>query len=49
VYNYETQGSLWGDMASSGRCSLYLNLFDTLAELLKKPASAAILKGWVAK
>ncbi len=49
VYNYETQGSLWGDMASSGRCSLYLDLFDTLAELLKKPASAAILKGWVAK
>jgi len=49
VYNYETQGSLWGDMPSSGRCALSKGMFDALFGLLKKPASAKILKGWVQK
>lgn len=49
VYNYETQGSLWGDMPSSGRCALSMGMFDALFGLLKKPASAKILKGWVQK
>jgi His-Xaa-Ser system radical SAM maturase HxsB len=49
VYNYETQGSLWGDMPSSGRCALSMGMFDALFALLKKPASAKILKGWVQK
>ncbi|MBI4352227.1 MAG: His-Xaa-Ser system radical SAM maturase HxsB [Elusimicrobia bacterium] len=49
VYNYETQGSLWGDMPASGRCALSLGMFDALFGLLKKPASAGILKGWVQK
>ncbi len=49
VYNYETQGSLWGEMPSNARCALSMALFDTLFGLLKKPALAAILKGWVAK
>ena len=49
VYNYETQSSLWGDMPSSGRCALSMGMFDALFGLLKKPASAKILKGWVSK
>jgi hypothetical protein len=49
VYNYETQGSLWGDMQASGRCALSMGMFDALFTLLDKPASAAVLKGWVAK
>jgi His-Xaa-Ser system radical SAM maturase HxsB len=49
VYNYETQGSLWGDMQASGRCALSMGMFDALFTLLDKPASAALLKGWVAK
>lgn len=48
VYNYETQGSLWGDMPSSERCALSKGIFDALFALLAKPASAKILKGWVA-
>jgi uncharacterized protein len=49
VYNYETQGSLWGDMPSNGRCALSMGMFDALFALLAKPASAKILKGWVAR
>lgn len=49
VYNYETQGSLWGDMYSSGRCALSMGMFDALFALLDKPAGAKILKGWVGK
>ncbi|PKM96689.1 MAG: His-Xaa-Ser system radical SAM maturase HxsB [Elusimicrobia bacterium HGW-Elusimicrobia-3] len=49
VYNYETQGSLSGEMPSNGRCALFMGLFDTLFSLLAKPASAKILKGWVSK
>ncbi len=49
VYNYETQGSLWGDMPANGRCALSMGMFDALFALLAKPASAKILKGWVAR
>lgn len=49
VYNYETQGSLWGDMPANERCALSMGVFDALFALLAKPASAKILKGWVAK
>jgi len=47
VYNYETQGSLWGDMPSNERCALSMGVFDALFGLLAKPACAKILKGWV--
>ncbi len=49
VYNYEAQGSLWGDMPSNERCALSMGMFDALFALLARPASARILKGWVAK
>lgn len=49
VYNYAAQGSLWGNMPSNDRCGLFKGIFDALFALLKKPASAAILKKWVAE
>jgi len=49
VYNYETQGSLWGDMAVNDRCGLFKGTFGALFAMLKKPANEAILKKWVAK
>lgn len=49
VYNYETQGSLWGDMPANGRCALSMGMFDALFALLARPASAKILKEWVSR
>jgi His-Xaa-Ser system radical SAM maturase HxsB len=49
VYNYETQGSLWGNMPSNDRCGLFKGIFETLFALLKKPGNAEILKKWVVK
>ncbi len=49
VHNYETQGSLWGDMASSDRCALSMGMFDALFSMLAEPAKARILKGWIGK
>ena len=49
VYNYETQGSLWGNMPSNDRCGLFKGTFDALFTLLKDPEKAAILNKWVAK
>ena len=49
VYNYETQGSLWGNMPSNDRCGLFKGIFEALFTLLKDPEKAAILKKWVAK
>jgi len=49
VYNYETQGSLWGNMPANDRCGLFKGIFDALFTLLRDPGKAAILKKWVAK
>ncbi|OGR45466.1 MAG: His-Xaa-Ser system radical SAM maturase HxsB [Elusimicrobia bacterium GWA2_61_42] len=49
VYNYEVQGSLWGDMSSSDRCGLFKGIFGALFALLKKPGNEATLKKWVDK
>ncbi len=49
VYNYETQGSLWGDMAVNDRCALFKGTFGALFGLLKKPANEAVLRKWVQK
>ncbi|MBU2573126.1 MAG: His-Xaa-Ser system radical SAM maturase HxsB [Elusimicrobia bacterium] len=49
VYNYATQGSLWGNMPSNDRCGLFKGIFETLFALLKKPGNAAILKRWAGK
>lgn len=49
VYNYEVQGSLWGDMAVNDRCGLFKGTLGALFGMLKNPAKAAILTKWVAK
>jgi len=49
VYNYEVQGSLWGDMASNDRCGLFKGIFGALFARLKGPGSEALLKKWVEK
>ncbi|MBI5745085.1 MAG: His-Xaa-Ser system radical SAM maturase HxsB [Elusimicrobia bacterium] len=49
VYNYEVQGSLWGDMAANDRCGLFKGIFGALFALLKKPGGEAILKKWAGK
>jgi len=49
VYNYETQGTLWGNMPANDRCGLFKGIFKALFTLLKNPEKAAILKKWVAK
>jgi His-Xaa-Ser system radical SAM maturase HxsB len=49
VYNYEVQGSLWGDMASSDRCGLFKGIFGALFAMLKEPRNGATLGKWVEK
>jgi hypothetical protein len=36
-------------MPANGRCALSMGMFDALFALLARPASAKILKGWVAR
>ena len=49
VYNYEVQGSLWGNIPANDRCGLFKGVFDTLFTLLKDPGNVEILKKWVVK
>ncbi len=49
VYNYEVQGSLWGNIPSNDRCGLFKGILDTLFTLLKSPGNAEILNKWVTK
>ncbi|MFA6434579.1 MAG: His-Xaa-Ser system radical SAM maturase HxsB [Elusimicrobiales bacterium] len=46
VYNYEVQGSLWGNMPSNGRCGIFKGILDALFTLLKNRADAEILETW---
>lgn len=49
VYNYEAQGSLWGNMRSNGRCRLFKGIFSAIFERLKSPRDRKVLESWVAK
>jgi radical SAM protein with 4Fe4S-binding SPASM domain len=49
VYNYETQGSLWGNMPANERCGLFKGIFDALFTLLDNPKKAALLEKWAVK
>jgi sulfatase maturation enzyme AslB (radical SAM superfamily) len=49
VYNYETQGSLWGNMPSNDRCALMKSVFGVLFEKMKNPRDLEIFKKWVLK
>ncbi len=47
VFNVETQGSLWGQMPSNGRCETYLRLFDYIFEKLRDPGTRRIFESWL--
>jgi His-Xaa-Ser system radical SAM maturase HxsB len=47
VYNYQAQGSLWGDMPSNWRCRVLKGVFETVFSLLGRSKEAAAVKGWL--
>jgi len=49
VFNYESQGSLWGNMRSSDRCRLFKGIFGVIFAKLGNPAYRKILEKWVLK
>ena len=49
VYNYEAQGSLWGNMRSNGRCSLFKGVFAAIFKRLGNARDKKVLESWVAK
>lgn len=46
VYNYESQGSIWGQMPANYRCATMLGIFDFLFSLLKDKKNADIFRDW---
>jgi His-Xaa-Ser system radical SAM maturase HxsB len=48
VYNMETQGSLWGQMPSNGRCRSLMGAYDILFERLRDPRARRVFESWVA-
>lgn len=46
VYNYETQGSIWGRMPSNYRCRLMTGVLDLLFGLLQEAKSRPVLEKW---
>ncbi|OIO02054.1 MAG: hypothetical protein COX65_00200 [Elusimicrobia bacterium CG_4_10_14_0_2_um_filter_56_8] len=49
VYNYAAQGSFWGDMMTSGRCRVFMGVFDIVFEKLSRPGTRKILERWAEK
>ena len=49
VYNYTSQGSLWGNMPSNERCAFMKGIFDLLFLKLRNPKDREILQKWVKK
>ncbi len=49
VYNYEVQGSLWGNIPANDRCGLFKGIFDAVFSRLKNKNDAKILEKWVIK
>lgn len=47
VYNYRTQGSLWGHMPTNGWCEKMMGLFDLIFAKLQDPASRGVLESWL--
>jgi radical SAM protein with 4Fe4S-binding SPASM domain len=47
VYNYQAQGSLWGDMPSNARCRILKGIFETVFGLLESPKKAALARAWL--
>ncbi|HAH31625.1 MAG TPA: His-Xaa-Ser system radical SAM maturase HxsB [Elusimicrobia bacterium] len=49
VYNYEAQGSLWGNMPANERCAFMKGIFGILFSKLKNSKDREILQKWVKK
>ena len=48
VYNYQTQGSLWGYMPANERCKFLKGVFKTVFDLVKdKRASQKVFRKWL--
>ena len=47
VYNYQTQGSLWGYMPDNGRCRILKGVFETVFRLLKDKEALEVFQGWL--
>jgi len=49
VYNYAAQGGFWGDMMASGRCRIFMGVFDLIFARLERPATRKLLERWAEK
>ncbi len=49
VYSYAAQGSFWGDMMTSGRCQVFMGVFDIIFDKLARPATRKLLERWAEK
>lgn len=47
VYNYQTQGGLFGRMPDNGWCAKMMGVFDILFERLRRPETEKILRSWL--
>ena len=47
VYNYQTQGSLWGYMPANERCRISKGVFETIFGLLKDAKAKKIFDKWL--
>lgn len=47
VYNYETQGNIFGRVPESGWCRTYMGIFDVLMRKLRDPGSRKVLESWL--
>lgn len=47
VYNYQTQGSLWGYMPDNGRCRTLKGVFETVFGLLENKGAAEVFRKWL--
>ena len=47
VYNYQSQGSIWGVMPANERHAIYEGLFDILFGHIRKPADLKIFRSWL--
>lgn len=46
IYNYVTQGSIYGQMASNGRCRIQKGVMEIIFKKLADPANEKILMRW---
>ncbi len=47
VYNYETQGSPWGQMPNNGWCRKIMGVFDVLFARLQQDQTRQVLESWL--